>query len=249
MKAFLLAGGLGERLRPLTLRMPKCLVPIRGVPLLEIWLRLCERYGIDEVLLNVSQHPALVQDFLDRRSGGVRVHLVRESEPVGNAGTVLANRAFVAGEESFWIVYSDNLTDMSLDRMLAFHRAHDGLLTMGLFRTAQPRMSGIVELDESGRIVGFAEKPQEPSSDLANAGIYLARQSVLEQIPPGPRLVDFGHHVLPRLIGRMYGYRIREYFVDIGTPAALARAEADWAGLSPDALADSGSVGERGVPE
>ena len=91
--------------------------------------------------------------------------------------------------------------------------------------------------------------PQEPSSDLANAGIYLARQSVLEQIPPGPRLVDFGHHVLPRLIGRMYGYRIREYFVDIGTPAALARAEADWAGLSLDALADSGSVEEGGVPE
>jgi mannose-1-phosphate guanylyltransferase len=229
MKAFLLAGGLGERLRPLTLTIPKCLVPICGVPILEIWLRLCERHGISDVLLNVSQHPEKVAAFLaDRPDRGTRVSLVVEERPAGNAGTVLANRAFVEGEESFWIIYSDNLTDMDLGRMLAFHRGHDGMLTMGLFHAPVPSAAGIVDLDGSGRVVSFTEKPERPSSDLANAGLYLARAPLLDRIPAGRPLVDFGHDVLPHLIGQMFGYPILGLYSDIGTPAALARAEADW---------------------
>jgi mannose-1-phosphate guanylyltransferase len=203
-------------------------VQIRGVPLLEIWLRLCERHGIEDVLLNVSQHPDLVEAFLRRRRGRARVQLVREPQPVGSGGTVRVNRSFVAGEESFWVIYSDNLTDMDLGRMLAIHRTHDSLMTMGLFRTASPRSAGIVELDAAGRIVAFTEKPDEPRSDLANAGLYLVRPPVLDEIPNG-RLVDFGHDVLPALVGRMHGYVIPGFYVDIGTPAALAQAEADWA--------------------
>jgi mannose-1-phosphate guanylyltransferase len=232
MKAFLLAGGLGERLRPLTLTMPKCLVPVGGVPLLEIWLQLCERHGIAEVLLNVSQHPDLVETFLARRApGGVRVRLVREERPVGTAGTVLANRAFVDGEDSVWVVYTDNLTDMDLGRMAAFHHSHDGLVTMGLFRTPSPRSAGIVELDPAGRIVAFTEKPEHPRSDLANAGLYLLRRPVLDLIPSGVPLVDFGHHVLPALVGRMHGYLIPGFYMDVGTPEALARADAEWHSL------------------
>jgi len=250
MKEFLLAGGLGERLRPLTLQIPKCLVPIHGVPLLEIWLRLCERHGIDEVLLNVVQHPERVQGFLDSRPRGrTRVHFVREERPIGTAGTVLANRAFVAGEESFWVIYSDNLTSMILDRMLVFHRGHDGPLTMGLFRAADPRAAGIVELDKSGRVVSFEEKPHQPWSYLANAGIYVVRQAVLDLIPSGWPLVDFGHDVLPRLVGKMYGYRIPEYYLDVGTPAALAQAEADWGSLHAGGFADSDADDQGETPE
>ncbi len=201
MKAYLLAGGLGERLRPLTLEIPKCLIPVCGVPILEIWLRLCERSGIDDILLNVSQFVDRVEVFLARRrSGRIRVCLVREVRPMGTAGTVLANADFVAGEESFWVIYSDNLTNMALDPMLAFHQRHSGLLTMGLFRTPSPRASGIAELDRTGRVVGFVEKPDQPRSDLANAGIYLVRKTVLELIPVTQPLVDFGHHVLPALV-------------------------------------------------
>ena len=237
MKAYLLAGGLGERLRPLTLHIPKCLVPVCGVPLLEIWLRLCARSGIDEVLLNLSQHADRLEVFLAQRRGTPpNVRLVKEQRLVGSAGTVLANRDFVAGEESFWVIYSDNLTNMSLDRMRAFHQAHDGLLTMGLFRTPSPRAAGIVEADETGRIVGFVEKPAEPRSNLANAGIYLVREPVLELIPDADPPVDFGHHVLPALIGRMYGYMIPGFHADIGTPDALAKAQRDWNSLQDRAL-------------
>jgi mannose-1-phosphate guanylyltransferase len=244
MKAFLLAGGLGERLRPLTLQMPKCLVPVCGVPLLEIWLRLCERHGITEALLNVSQHADLVEAFLARRPrGGTRVRLVREERPIGTAGTVLANRAFTDAEDSFWVVYTDNLTDMDLDRMAAFHRSHDGLITMGLFRASSPRSAGIVELDSSGRVVAFTEKPEHPRSDLANAGLYLVRRPVLDMIASNQPLVDFGHHVLPKLVGRMHGYLIPGFYVDIGTPEALARAEAEWRSRETGAV--MGSEGAR----
>ena len=228
MKAYLLAGGRGERLRPLTLDTPKCLVPIDGTPLLGVWLDLLEREGITEVLLNVSHFDDQVRAFLAARAGRPSVTLVVEPEPIGSARTVLENRAFVRGEESFWIVYADNLTDMRLGPMAATHRAHDGVLTLGLFHAPNPRAAGIVELDASGRVIGFEEKPPEPRGDLANAGVYLARQSIFDYIPPPSGVVDFGLHVLPRLIGRMAGHVIDGFLMDIGTPSALEQARASW---------------------
>jgi mannose-1-phosphate guanylyltransferase len=231
VRAFLLAGGEGRRLRPLTARMPKCLVPIRGTPLLAFWLDALERQSVGVVLINVSQHADQVEHFLESRRGRpLRVQLVRESRPVGNAGTVAANRGFVDGEENFWIIYSDNLTNMDFGPMAARHVAHHEPLTIALFRTPFPRASGIVTMEPGGRIVRFEEKPAHPASDLANAGIYLARQSLFQWIPPGRATTDFGHDVLPRLAGRMYGHEVEGYFADIGTPERLARAEAEWPG-------------------
>ena len=228
MRAYLLAGGLGERLRPLTDCMPKCLVPIRGTPLLGIWLDTLVRMGVDDVLVNVSRFPEQVEAFTEQRSGGPRVHVVRERSPLGSAGTLEANRAFVAGEESFWIVYSDNLTDAVLDPMLTFHRSHGDALTMALFTALDAHSAGIVGLAPDGLITAYEEKPERPASDLANAGLYLARQPLFDWIPPGEGVKDLGYHVLPRLVGRMRGYAIQAFFADIGTPERLARAEAEW---------------------
>jgi mannose-1-phosphate guanylyltransferase len=230
VKAFLLAGGRGERLRPLTLSCPKCLVPINGTPLLGIWLDRCKREGIDAVFLNVSHHAGQVVDFLASRVGPPRVELVLEAEPRGTAGTVSANRRFVEGEESFWIIYGDNLTNLSLRAMLATHRANSGVLTMALFRAPDPSAAGIVEVTPDGRIVSFEEKPKHPRSNLANAGIYLARAELLNELPDASgRVLDFGFHVLPGLVGRMYGHVADGFAVDIGTSAALAQASIVWA--------------------
>ena len=158
MKAFLLAGGRGERLRPLTLTIPKCLAPINGTPVLAVWLDLLEREGIDEVLLNVSHHVTQVQTFLRARTRGPRVHLSIENEPIGTAGSVRANRSLVDGDESFWILYADNLTDVRLQPIRDLHARHDGVLTIGLFHAPNPRAAGIVTLDETGRVVDFIEK-------------------------------------------------------------------------------------------
>jgi mannose-1-phosphate guanylyltransferase len=228
VKAFLLAGGLGERLRPLTLTRPKCLVPINGVPLLEIWLDLCAQHGITDVVVNVSQHPALVSDYLAHRSGPPQVELLIESAPKGTAGTVRDARAFVGAGEDFWILYSDTLTNANLTALAETHRQHDGIMTMGLFHAPVPTAVGIVECAESGRILSFTEKPAHPIGDLANAGICLARTELLARIPQGP-LVDFGLHVFPDLVGQMFGHVIEDFVLDIGTPAALAAAETTWA--------------------
>jgi mannose-1-phosphate guanylyltransferase len=227
VKGFLLAGGIGERLRPLTLTMPKCLVPINGTPLLDIWLDLCALHGITEVLLNVSQHPDLVRAHLRRRTRGPIVQLVVEGVPQGTARTVLAHRGFVASEADFWILYADTLTDVDLSAMRAAHRTHDGLATLGLFRAPVPSAVGIVDLDATGRIVRFTEKPAHPTSDLANAGITLARAALLDAIPEAP-MSDFGHDVFPRLAGRLHGHLIEQFVLDIGTPPALEAAQRTW---------------------
>lgn len=235
-RAFLLAGGRGERLRPLTLSVPKCLVPINGTPLLGIWLDLLEQQGLQEVLLNVSHHAEQVRAFLKGRPRGPRVHLVVEDSPAGNAGTVAANRWFVDRTETFWIFYADNLTDLRLDPMRAAHSRHAGVLTMGLFRAPDPRAAGVVTTDETGLIVDFMEKPAKPRGNLANAGVYLARTTLFDHLPQGGGVMDFGHDVFPRLVGKMYGYVIDDFLMDVGTPAALSRAAEAWARL-----------GQRGV--
>jgi NDP-sugar pyrophosphorylase family protein len=174
----------------------------------------------------------VIRDFLADRTGPPSVTLVVEDEPQGTAGTVRTNSRFVDGEESFWILYADNLTTASLRRMLATHWRHTGLMTLGLFHAPVPSAAGIVQMGADGRIVAFEEKPAKPAGDLANAGIYLARADLLDELPlpaaPG-QVLDFGFHVLPALVGRMYGHVIEEFFIDIGTPTALERASAGWA--------------------
>ena len=229
MKAFLLAAGLGTRLKPLTDHTPKCLVPIAGQPLLGIWFELCARHGIREVLVNLHHLPEQVRDYVAAWRGPLRITTVFEAELPGSAGTVSAQRAFVAGEQAFFILYADNLTDVDLSRMLAFHHTRHAEFTIALAPTDTPREKGILTLDAQGVVVDFTEKPALPRSNLANAGIYIAGPRLFALLDgPQPRPFDFGFHVLPRLVGRMHGYAVSEYLQDIGTPAALASAERDW---------------------
>lgn len=237
MKAFLLAAGAGTRLRPLTDRIPKCLVPIHGVPLLEIWLKLFEKYEIKEVLINTHHMAEAVERFVADAGGRVapKIRLAHEARLLGSAGTVLANRPFVADGADFLIAYADNLTDLNIAQMAAFHaraRKMGGLLTMGLVRAPDPTACGIAALDDGGRIVRFEEKPEQPESDLANAGLYMAAAGLPDAMeslaPESGGVFDFGFHVLPKLTGRMFGYPIPEYLRDIGTPAAYEAAQREW---------------------
>lgn len=229
MKAYLLAAGLGTRLRPLTDTVSKCLVPICGEPLLAIWFRLLYAHGIEAVLLNVHHLAEQVATFARAHAPtGMRVEVVHEPVLLGSAGTVLANRAFVAGEREFFVLYADNLTNVDLSAIAAFHRARQANFTMGLWHAPDPRACGIAELDATGRVISFEEKPAAPRSDLANAGIYIATPAAFADIPAQPPPVDFGLHVLPRLVGRMHGVPINGYLLDIGNHERLARAEREW---------------------
>lgn len=243
MKAILLAAGLGTRLRPYTDDRPKCLVPINGEPLLAIWLALLAKHNIEDVLINTHHHADKVVDFIERtrKRSGLRITLVHEPELLGSAGTVWANKGFVKTDTDFVIAYADNLTDADLTGLITFHRSYahmDGVLTMGLFRAPKPKVCGIAELAENGRIKSFVEKPPNPRGDLANAGIYVASSRLFEIMAKARQGVtegvfDFGFHLLPALAGKMYGYEIKQYLKDIGTIEAYRQARQQWPPKEP----------------
>ena len=227
MKAIILAAGLGARLRPLTATVPKCLVPIGGVPLLEIWLRECERAGVEGVLVNTHHLAGCVEEFVAARRG-VPVQLAYEPALLGSAGTIAANWDFVDGEESFLVVYADNLTTFPLADLIAFHARHTQIASVALFRSSNPSACGIVEMRADGLITGFQEKPAHPPGNLANAGLYVFRREV-RQFLPAEVPADVGRSLMPALAGRSMGLPIRGYFIDIGTLENYYSAQADYA--------------------
>ncbi len=230
MKAFLLAAGHGTRLRPYTNSVPKCLLPIRGVPMLAIWLDSCRRMGIEEVLVNTHAHAQAVADFVRPLRDGIRVTVVEEPELFGSAGTLLAHREWIHGDDKFWIFYADVLTCANLASMEAFHSPHDAA-TLGVYSVPDPERCGIVSLGEDQLVIDFVEKPAVPRSNLAFAGIMIGTQELLDAIPR-KREADLAFDVLPRLVGRMRAYPIPDYLLDIGTRENYEVAQRTWPGFS-----------------
>ena len=238
LKAFLLVAGRGERLRPLTDETPKCLLPIHGTPLLQIWLEHLERSGIDEVLINTHWLHEQVHDYVKQWSAGhhrLKILIFHETVLLGSAGTLLANRHWV-GADPFFIIYGDNLTRLDMQKMLAFHKENKQLLTMRVYRGADPERAGIVCLDENDIIIDFAEKPANPRSNLGAGGIYITDGRVFDFFPgpgqkPAKGIFDLSYHVLPRLAGKMKAYESGEFAMDIGSPARYEKAQEIWAAM------------------
>jgi mannose-1-phosphate guanylyltransferase len=230
MKAFILAAGNGTRLRPLTNCVPKCLLPIQGVPLLEIWLNNCKAAGITDVLVNAHAHAEAVKEFAATQKSEVKVNVVEEPQLLGSAGTLAENRAFVAGE-AFFVLYGDVLTNIDLRRMLAFHRQKNLAATLGIYQVPDPTRCGVVTVDENDVIHGFVEKPTRPMSNWAFSGVMIAGQEIFDVLPVR-RPTDIGFDVLPKLAGKMAGYKVAEYLLDIGTLANYETAQRSWPGLA-----------------
>jgi mannose-1-phosphate guanylyltransferase len=230
VKAFLLAAGPGSRLRPMTDAVPKCLVPIRGTPMLSIWLQVCKRFGIEEVLINLHTHAAAVSEFLRQDSNGPRVRVVVEQQLLGSAGTLRANRDWVMSDEFFWVFYADVLNRADLEGMLRVHQKRKPAATLGVYEVPDPRRCGIVTADSDGVIQQFVEKPEHPAGNLAFSGLMIGTPEVLDVIPSSVP-ADIGFHVLPQLAGRMIAYSISDYLLDIGTMENYEKAQATWPGL------------------
>jgi len=226
--ALLLAGGLGTRLRPLTNMMPKCLVPIANRPLLDYWIDRLVEAGIRAARINTHALAEQVQSYVSRinRRGQIRLTEAYEPTLLGSAGTVTANADLADHADLIVIIYADNLSDMSLSSLLAFHRSHNDPFTMVLFHAPNPRACGIAELDTTGKVVSFIEKPEQPASNLANAGVYVVDASAFREIA-GMRVFDLGFEVIPKFVGRMRGWIWGGYHLDIGTHEALERAQQD----------------------
>ncbi len=200
---------------------------IEDRPLLDIWLDAFDRAGVHEVLVNLHHLPDAVRGHLAARAAPPAVRSFFEPELLGCAGTLLANRRWVDGEEFFLACYADNLTDFDLRSLIGIHRDHDAIATLAVFHSQQPSAGGVVELDAVGRVIGFVEKPSEPVSDLTNAGMYAFHPSVLDEIDGEPPN-DIGYDLLPRLVGRARAVPVEGYFRDIGSTDAYRRAREEW---------------------
>ncbi len=228
VRAVLLAAGLGTRLRPLTNAVPKCLIPIAGRPLLDYWFDRLAEVGVRDVLINTHCMVQQVRSYLDgvKATGGFRIIEAYEPELLGSAGTIHANRAFARTDEDCLIIYADNLSDLDLTELMRVHRSHQDPITMVLFRTPTPTRCGIAQIDREGRVIEFQEKPSDPKSNLANAGVYAVTSAAYREIADMDGF-DLASDVMPKFIGRMRGWVWDGYHRDVGTPESLAQARRD----------------------
>lgn len=230
MKALLLAAGLGTRLRPLTDTVPKCLVPVLGRPLLDYWLDLLFEAGIERALINCHWHANAVVAHIAASRWRSRVDLVHEPELLGTGGTVVANKAYFAGETCL-VAHADNLTDFDVEGMIAAHlaRPRHCAMTMLAFRTDAPRSCGILQLDRENVVQAFHEKVQNPPGNLANAAVYLFEREVIEAaVRVGRPFVDLSVDVIPGFVGRILAVETHGYHRDIGTPESLRLANQEF---------------------
>jgi len=235
-RAMLVAAGLGTRLRPLTDRVPKCMVPVAGRPLIEHTVRWLIGHGVTEIAINLHHLPEQVRaHFGDGSKFGGAIAYSEEPTLLGTAGAVKKMEAIFAGAP-FFVWYGDNLSRCDLPALWRLHDQRGGLATMALHHRDDPTQSGIVGLESDDRIVRFLEKPkpEQVFSHWVNAGILALESEVLGWIPPGvPH--DFSREVFPAMIAqgqRLNGYRLSEHegLWWIDTPADLARVQAlDWA--------------------
>ena len=229
-KVVLLAGGLGTRLRPLTDNVPKCLIPIVGRPLLDYWFTALDRAGIRDVLINTHHLRSQVSEFIQHKNEqGWSVVESWEPELLGSAGTIRANRDWCQDAEHCLIIYADNLSTVELSPFLAFHESHSEPFSMMLFRTENPTACGIATLDNDERIIDFVEKPSQPTSNLANGGLYAVTTDAWREIAD-MNAFDLGFDVLPRFVGRMKGWQFGGLHLDIGSHTNLERANREFQG-------------------
>jgi len=230
MKAVILAGGEGTRLRPLTSNQPKPMMPIANRPMMEHIVRLLAQHGFDDIVVTVAFLAQQIRNYFgDGSELGVRMRYATEENPLGTAGSV--RNAAAELDDTFLVISGDVLTDIDLSELIKAHQESGAAATIALKRVEDPLEFGIVITHEDGSIERFLEKPSwgEVFSDTINTGIYVLEPSVFDLIPEG-EVVDFSGDVFPALLergDRIHGHVADGYWEDVGTLDAYVRAHAD----------------------
>lgn len=230
MKALFLAGGMGTRLRPLTDRLPKPMVPVMGKPLLERTLEILKTHGVDEIVLSTCYKPEAIERYFGDGSGfGLKIHYVSEDFPLGTGGAIKNCERYF--DEPFFIFNADILSNINFSEMFRCHKRKKADVTIAVTRVDNPSAYGVIEYDAKGYASSFREKPapQEVVSHFINAGVYIVEPEVLRRIPSG-RAVSVEREVFPELLER--GQKIAvymgcNYWLDIGTPEKYIQAHRD----------------------
>lgn len=218
MQAIILAGGQGTRLRPLTYTIPKPMLPVANLPALGHTLRALSKAGCDEAIVTTNYLADQVEEGLRALGIPFPVRCVREAKPLGTAGCV--KNIIKELESEFIVIQGDAVADIDYEALIEFHRAKNADVTITVMRVQDTREFGIVSMDEERRILRFQEKPrpEEAFSDLANAGFYVIKKKVFDEVP-ADEPYDFSRQLFPRLMeegARFYAFPMQGYWIDIG---------------------------------
>lgn len=221
MKALIMAAGYGTRLEPLTLAVPKPMVPIVNIPTMQHNIELLKRHGLRDIVANIHYYPEQIENYFgDGHWLGVNLSYSYEKQLLGTAGGVRRMGVEIAHiDDTFVVLSSDALTDINLKRIINFHKKKKSLFTIALAEVEDVSDFGVVLQDGEGRITGFQEKPkqEEARSNLVNAGVYVIEPEIFEMTPEG--FYDFGKQLFPKLVedrAPIYGYPMVEYWSDVG---------------------------------
>ncbi len=231
MKAVIMAGGEGSRLRPLTIRRPKPMVPVVDRPVITHILELLKRHGITEVVITLQYLAAVIQENLgDGSTFGMKISYTVEESPLGTAGSVRQAGEWL--DETFIVISGDALTDFDLSAAIEYHKERKAVATLVLKRMPNPLEYGVVIIDDDGKVRQFQEKPSwgEVFSDTVNTGIYVLEPEVFDYYDEG-QVFDFSNQLFPLLLekGRpMFGYVAEGYWCDIGSIPDYMIATADY---------------------
>ncbi len=230
MKAVIMAGGFGTRIHPLTINLPKPMIPLFNRPIMLHIIELLKKHGIDELVLLLYHQPEVIKNFFgDGSEFGVRISYVTPLEDFGTAGAVKAAAKFLG--ERFMIISGDLLTDFDLSEVIRFHEQNKAMATITLTSVKDPLQFGVVITDKPGRITKFLEKPGwgEVFSDTINTGIYVLEPEVLDLIPEGENR-DWSKDVFPKMLEEnmaLFGCNLSGYWADIGNTDAYLEACSD----------------------
>lgn len=239
--AVVLVGGKGTRLRPLTLSAPKPMLPTAGLPFLQHLLARIEAAGIKHVVLGTSFKAEVFEEYFgDGSKLGLEIDYVTETEPLGTGGGIRNVLPKLRGDHAM-VFNGDVLGGTDLGAILDTHRTREADVTLHLVRVGDPRAFGCVPTDSDGRVTAFLEKTQDPPTDQINAGCYVFKREIIEQIPEG-RPVSVEREVFPSLLAgdaRVYGHVDSSYWRDMGTPEDFVRGSADLVrGIAPSPALD-----------
>ena len=230
MKAVILVGGQGTRLRPLTINTPKALVPVLNTPFLEHVICYLSRHSVREIILALSYLAQPIEDNFGTGSRfGVRLNYVLEATPLGTAGAVKNAERYL--DETFLLLNGDIFTDLDITAMTDFHRQRRAKATIALTSVEDPTSYGLIETDTQGRVMRFLEKPgwNQVTTNMINAGTYILEPDVMAQVPPQTNF-SFEHELFPLLLDQdepIYAYPSSAYWLDIGTPEKYFRLNKD----------------------
>jgi D-glycero-alpha-D-manno-heptose 1-phosphate guanylyltransferase len=225
VKAVLLVGGLGTRLRSIVPSTPKPLAAVGDRSFLELLVRQLRYQGIRSLVMCTGYLGDKIEnEFGDGESWGVTIEYSKELSPLGTAGAVKLAQSYLREAPEFLVMNGDSFLEADFSELIRFHRQHGGLISMAVLRVGNAARYGTVQIGAAGRVTGFSEKTGDEAPGIVNAGVYVFDRSVLEHIPEGPTSLE--RDVFPRVLDRgVYAMEQRGMFIDIGTPEDYARAQ------------------------